>query len=80
MNIESYGANSQSFTLADSEVNDLIGADTQGTEFDFTEFTVPSQTQESCGVSAVKNQVFNFCFVYYQSIFDHVLFWPCLKF
>jgi regulator of nonsense transcripts 1 len=52
MSIETYGhncgPNSQTLTFLDpEEANDLLGADTQGTDFDFTDFTLPSQSQTS---------------------------------
>lgn len=45
--------NSQSLTFIDE--SDLIGADTQGTDFDFRDFTLPqqSQTQDAHGNSQV---------------------------
>uniref|UniRef100_A0A336KT50 DNA helicase n=1 Tax=Culicoides sonorensis TaxID=179676 RepID=A0A336KT50_CULSO len=45
--------NSQTLTFLDTEENDLIGADTQGTDFDFRDFTLPqqSQTQDAHGSS-----------------------------
>lgn len=45
MSVDAYGPSSQTLTFLDTEETDLIGADTQGSEFDFTEFTVPSQSQ-----------------------------------
>lgn len=45
MSVDAYGPSSQTLTFLDTEEADLIGADTQGSEFDFTEFTVPSQSQ-----------------------------------
>lgn len=47
MSVDAYGPSSQSLTFLDTEEGDLLGADTQGTEFDFTDFTLPSQTQAS---------------------------------
>ncbi len=48
MSVDAYGPNSQSLTFLDTEETaDLLGADTQGSEFDFTDFTLPSQTQIS---------------------------------
>ena len=41
---ETYGPNSQSLTFLEPEEPDF-GADTQGSEYEFTDFTVPSQTQ-----------------------------------
>lgn len=49
MSVDTYGPNSQTLTFLDTEENDLIGndigADTQGTDFDFRDFTIPSQSQ-----------------------------------
>lgn len=42
------GHNSQTLTFLDPEdTNDLLGADTQGSEYDFNDFTLPSQSQTS---------------------------------
>lgn len=45
MSVDTYGPNSQPLTFLDTEENDLIGADTQGTDFDYRDFTMPSQSQ-----------------------------------
>lgn len=45
MSVDTYGPSSQTLTFLDTEEADLIGADTQGSEFDFTDFTLPSQSQ-----------------------------------
>lgn len=45
--VDAYGPSSQTLTFLDTEEADLIGADTQGSECDFTDFTIPSQTQAS---------------------------------
>uniref|UniRef100_T1J7E0 DNA helicase n=1 Tax=Strigamia maritima TaxID=126957 RepID=T1J7E0_STRMM len=45
MSVDAYGHSSQTLTFLDPEESDLLGADTQGSEFDFTDFTLPSQTQ-----------------------------------
>lgn len=45
MSVEAYGPSSQTLTFLDTEENELLGADTQGSEYDFTDFTLPSQTQ-----------------------------------
>lgn len=45
MSVDTYGPNSQALTFLDTEDHDLIGADTQGTDFDFRDFTLPSQSQ-----------------------------------
>lgn len=47
MSVDAYGPSSQTLTFLDTEDTDLIGADTQGSECDFTDFTIPSQTQTS---------------------------------
>ncbi|RWS29734.1 regulator of nonsense transcripts 1-like protein [Leptotrombidium deliense] len=49
MSVEAYGPSSQqTLTFLDpEEATDLLGADTQGTDFDFTDFTLPSQSQGS---------------------------------
>lgn len=45
MSVDAYGPSSQTLTFLDTEEADLIGADTQGSEFDFADFTIPSQSQ-----------------------------------
>lgn len=45
MSVDAYGPSSQTLTFLDIEDADLIGADTQGSEFDFTDFTLPSPSQ-----------------------------------
>ncbi|GLH13682.1 Regulator of nonsense transcripts 1 homolog, partial [Gryllus bimaculatus] len=45
MSVDAYGPSSQTLTFLDTEEAELIGADTQGSEFDFTDFTLPSQSQ-----------------------------------
>ncbi|XP_065567200.1 regulator of nonsense transcripts 1-like [Artemia franciscana] len=46
MSIDAYGPSSQTLTFLEPEENDgLLGADTQGSAFDFTDFTIPSQSQ-----------------------------------
>ncbi|KAL3278282.1 hypothetical protein HHI36_013616 [Cryptolaemus montrouzieri] len=47
MSVDAYGPSSQTLTFLDTEDADLIGADTQGSECEFTDFTIPSQTQAS---------------------------------
>ena len=42
--VDSYGPASQTLTFLDTEEADF-GADTQGSEYEFHDFTVPSQTQ-----------------------------------
>ena len=44
MSVDTYGPSSQGLTFLDTE-NDLIGADTQASEFDFRDYTLPSQGQ-----------------------------------
>ena len=50
MSLSTYGPNSQgTLTFHDpEEANELIGGDTQGTDFDFTDFTLPTLTQSQC--------------------------------
>lgn len=60
MSVDAYGPSSQTLTFLDTEESDLIGADTQGSEFDFTDFTLPSQSQtQASQLDSVqsKNQV-----------------------
>ncbi|XP_061409775.1 regulator of nonsense transcripts 1 isoform X1 [Lethenteron reissneri] len=45
MSVDAYGPSSQSLTFLDTEEGELIGADTQATDFDYTDFTLPSQSQ-----------------------------------
>lgn len=46
MSADAYDPNSQTLTFLDTEEQELIGgADTQGTEYDFRDFTIPSQSQ-----------------------------------
>jgi len=52
MSVDAYGPSSQTLTFLDTET-DLLGADTQGSEFDFTDFTLPSQTQSQTQASHV---------------------------
>lgn len=47
MSIDAYGPSSQVLTFLDTEEMDAMGADTQGDDYDFAEFTLPSQTQYS---------------------------------
>ena len=71
MSVDTYGPSSQTLTFLDTEETDLIGADTQGSDFDFTDFTLPSQTQSQTQASQLdagqsQSQVFQmfylFCF------------------
>lgn len=58
MSVEAYGPSSQTLTFLDIEETELLGADTQGSEFDFTDFTLPSQTQtQGQTQSQLENQV-----------------------
>lgn len=45
MSVDAYGPSSQTLTFLETEEADLLGADTQGSEYEFTDFTLPSQTQ-----------------------------------
>lgn len=44
MSVDAYGQSSQSLTFFDTEEADLLGADTQGSEYEFN-LTLGSQTQ-----------------------------------
>ena len=44
MSVDPYGPASQTLTFLDTDEADF-GADTQGSAYEFTDFTVPSQTQ-----------------------------------
>ncbi len=58
MSVEAYGPSSQTLTFLDTEETELLGADTQGSEFEFTDFTLPSQTQtQGQTQSQLDNQV-----------------------
>lgn len=58
MSVEAYGPSSQTLTFLDIEETELLGADTQGSEYDFTDFTLPSQTQtQGQSQSQLDNQV-----------------------
>ena len=64
MSVDAYGPNSQSLTFLEPEPGDFIGADTQGDDYDFTDFTLPSQTQSQTQASQVdqaQSQVKRFC-------------------
>lgn len=58
MSVDAYGPNSQTpLTFLDTEDGaDLLGADTQGSEYDFTDFTLPSQTQSQTQASQIELQ------------------------
>ncbi|KAG7267922.1 LOW QUALITY PROTEIN: hypothetical protein CRUP_006672 [Coryphaenoides rupestris] len=54
MSVEAYGPSSQTLTfLDDAEETEWLGADTQGSQYEFTEFTLPSQSQSQ---SQTQNQ------------------------
>lgn len=64
MSVEAYGPSSQTLTFLDTEEAELLGADTQGSEFEFTDFTLPSQTQtQGQTQSQLDNQVR--CWIYF---------------
>ncbi|MEQ2184559.1 Regulator of nonsense transcripts 1 [Goodea atripinnis] len=63
MSVEAYGPSSQTLTFLDTEEAELLGADTQGSEYDFTDFTLPSQTQtQGQTQSQLDGQVWGFHF------------------
>ena len=49
MSVDAFGPSSQTLTFL--EENDLIGADTQASDFDFRDFTLPSQSQTQASSS-----------------------------
>jgi hypothetical protein len=57
MSVDAYGPSSQTLTFLDTEETDLIGGDTQGSEFDFTDFTLPSQSQTQASQLDSVNQI-----------------------
>lgn len=52
--VDSYGPASQTLTFLDTEEADF-GADTQGSEYEFHDFTVPSQTQTQSQASQLES-------------------------
>lgn len=63
MSVDAYGPNSQSLTFLEPDAGDLIGADTQGDDYDFTDFTLPSQTQSQTQASQVEQVQSQVCLV-----------------
>ncbi|GFO35773.1 regulator of nonsense transcripts 1 [Plakobranchus ocellatus] len=53
MSVDAYGPSSQTLTFLEPEETDLLGADTQGSEYEFTDFTLPSQTQSQTQLSHI---------------------------
>lgn len=45
MSVDAYGPSSQTLTFLDTEESDLIGADTQASDFDYRDIALASQTQ-----------------------------------
>lgn len=75
MSVDAYGPSSQTLTFLDTEEADLIGADTQGSEFDFADFTIPSQSQTQASqldsvVVQNQPQVIIFGFLFTQHLKD----------
>lgn len=76
MSVDAYEASSQTLTFLDTEEQELIGgADTQGTEFDFRDFTIPSQSQTQPsqldhlgGASSQVNRIYIFTTPYTRSV------------
>lgn len=56
MSVDAYAPNSQSLTFLEDDAGDLIGADTQGDDYDFTDFTLPSQTQSQTQATSQVDQ------------------------
>ena len=67
MSVDAYGPSSQALTFLETDETDLLGADTQGSEFDFTDFTLPSQTQSQSqlDIGIIKSQVIYFTGITY---------------
>ena len=65
MSVDAYGPSSQALTFLETDETDLLGADTQGSEFDFTDFTLPSQTQSQSqlDIGIIKSQVIYIMFI-----------------
>lgn len=58
MSVDAYGPSSQTLTFLETEESDLIGADTQGSQYDFTDFTIPSQSQtQASQLDVSSNQI-----------------------
>ncbi|BES94730.1 nonsense-mediated mRNA decay protein 1 [Nesidiocoris tenuis] len=58
MSVDAYGPSSQSLTFLETEEADIIGADTQGSQYDFTDFTLPSQSQtQQSQIEPSQNQI-----------------------
>lgn len=55
MSVDPYGPASQTLTFLDTDEADF-GADTQGSAYEFTDFTVPSQTQTQSQASQPVNE------------------------
>lgn len=66
MSVDAYGPSSQALTFLDAEENDLLGADTQVSGYDFRDFSIPSQSQSQLepisGGSTAASQVSIFFF------------------
>lgn len=74
MSVEAYGPSSQTLTFLDTEEAELLGADTQGSEYDFTDFTLPSQTQtQGQTQSQLDSQVWGFQF--HRKARESALYW-----
>ena len=56
----SYGPSSQSLTFFDTEDDEIVGADTQADDYEFNDFTIPSQTQSQFEPQVIHHSV---CFL-----------------
>lgn len=85
MSVDAYGPSSQTLTFLDTEDTDLIGADTQGSECDFTDFTIPSQTQTSQHdhggpqVSGIQVNIKNFKVMQFKILKIHTIIFDLAK-
>lgn len=74
MSVDAYGTSSQTLTFLDDEHELIGGADTQGTDFDFRDFTIPSQSQTQASqldhhLTSGASQVSNFIFSAFRVFF-----------
>lgn len=70
MSVDAYGPSSQTLTFLETEEADLIGADTQGSDFEFTDFTIPSQSQtQASQIDHATTQLSNKVSFFFSKIF-----------
>ena len=70
MSEDTFNGSSQPLSFLEPEENDMLGADTQGSEFDFTDFTVPSQSQTLPSQIDLASQVgLQFCNIFRDNLY-----------